>query len=211
MKRLLFVVLAVVYLCPVLPAQEKKAVKKAPVKAATKGSPAKSESNTKEIHWITNMDELQAKMKKEPRKVYMDVYTDWCGWCKKMDATTFSDPNVIKYMNTNFYPVRLDAERKDNINFNGKEYHFEPQYKANTLAVDLLQGKMGFPTSVFMLENFSNPTPIAGYFDVKQIEMFLTFFGDNNYKHMTFDNYQKEFKSKWDKGVAADNTPPPGH
>jgi thioredoxin-related protein len=192
MKRALFIVMAFISLSPSLFAQDNK-------------------SDNKEIHWITNFDELQAKMQQEPRKVYMDVYTDWCGWCKKMEATTFTDPNVIRYINTNFYAVRFNAERQDNIHFNGKEYHYEPQYKANTLAAELLNGKMGYPTSVFMLENFTNPTPISSYLDVKQLEMFLTFFGDNNYKHITWENYQKQFKSRWDKGVTADNTPPSGH
>src|SRR6185437_9293273 len=102
------------------------------------------------IHWITSMDELQAKMQKEPKKVYIDIYTGWCGWCKKMDASTFTNPSLIKYMNRNFYAVKFDAERKDAFTFQGKEYHYEAQYKANTFAVELLKGQMGYPTGVIM-------------------------------------------------------------
>src|SRR4051812_3153395 len=101
-----------------------------------------------EIHWITSIDELQAKMAQSPKKVYMDVYTDWCGWCKKMDASTFQNPDLIKYMNNNFYAVRLNAERKDTIHFQGKDYYFNPQFKANTFAVELMKGSMSYPTAV---------------------------------------------------------------
>src|ERR1035441_704797 len=83
-----------------------------PVFIAWKKTPLPSpEAN--EIHWITSIDELQAKMQQNPKKVYIDMYTGWCGWCKKMDATTFSNPALIKYMNNNFYAVKLDAERQD--------------------------------------------------------------------------------------------------
>ncbi len=166
---------------------------------------------TEEIHWITSIDELQAKMAKSPKKVYMDVYTGWCGWCKKMEATTFQNPNVIKYMNANFYAVRLDAERQDVINFQGKEYKYEPQYKANTFAVEMMHGSMSYPTSVFMMENFQQPTPIPGYMDVPQLEVILSYFGDNAYRHVKWEDYQKTYHPSWAKGQAADNTPPPGH
>ena len=169
--------------------------------------------DNKEIHWITSFDELQEKMKQNPKKVYMDIYTDWCGWCKKMEASTFSNPDLIKYMNLNFYCVRFNAERQDNIQFNGKLYQYNPQYKANMLAVELMGGpnKLSFPTSILMLENFQNPNPIAGYLTVAQIEPILTFFGDNYIRHQPWDSYSKTYKPTWDHGMAADNTPPPGH
>jgi thioredoxin-related protein len=166
---------------------------------------------TEEIHWITSIDELQAKMKQNPKKVYVDVYTGWCGWCKKMDQSTFQNPAVIKYMNANFYAVKLDAERQDVINFQGKEYKFEPQYKANTFAVELMKGSMSYPTAVIMMENFQNPFVQAGYLDVNQLETIITYYGNNVYKHQAGPEYQKTYKPTWNNGMATDNTPPAGH
>src|SRR5579872_7313437 len=120
MKRILLLAIAIVSIPALLIADGKK----------KKPEAAPPKEDNKEIHWITNIDELQAKMQQNPKKVYVDVYTGWCGWCKKMDASTFQNPDLIKYMNTNFYAVKLDAERKDTIHFMGKEYYFEPQYKA---------------------------------------------------------------------------------
>lgn len=56
------------------------------------------------ITWMS-FEEAVAKSQKEPRKMFIDVYTDWCGWCKRMDATTFQDSIVAKYMGEKFYAV----------------------------------------------------------------------------------------------------------
>jgi len=166
--------------------------------AATAGDKNKKEDDNKEIHWIT-LEELQVKMKEQPRKVYIDVYTVWCGWCKRMEQTTFTDPRLIKYINQNYYAVRLDAERKDTLMFAGKMYYYEPQYKANTLAVSLLGGpqQLSYPTSIFMMEDFQNPQPIPGYRTVVEMEKFSRYFGDNTYKHITWPEYDKSFKPSW--------------
>jgi thioredoxin-related protein len=177
-------------------------------KKTTNPDPAPKEAS--EIQWLS-IDEIQARMQKQPRKVYMDVYTEWCGWCKKMDAATFTNPDVIKYMNSHYYCFKFDAERKDTIHFLGKEYHYEPQYRCNTLAAELLQGKMSYPTTVLMLENFQSPVPVAGYLDIDQIEHVLTYFGDNAYKHVKWDDYNKTYHTSWNKGKTPDVTPPPGH
>ena len=196
MKRILIFTAAVLLLSPLMISWKKIL-------------PAAKESS--EIHWITSIDELQAKMQQNPKKVYVDVYTGWCGWCKKMDASTFTNPDLVRYVNNNFYALRLDAERKDTIHFMGKTYFFDPQYKSNTFAVEMLKGQMSYPTSVLMLENFQSPTPIPGYHDVGQMELYLSYFGDNVYKHQKFDDYQKIYKPTWDHGVHADMTPPAGH
>jgi thioredoxin-related protein len=195
MKRILLIMVAMVSMTPAMMAK-----KKTPPPAP----------EAEGIHWITSIDELQAKMKEHPKKVYMDVYTGWCGWCKKMDASTFTNPSVIKYMNANFYAVKLDAERQDVIHFLGKDYKYEPQYKANTFAVEMLKGSMSYPTTVIMMENFQNPQPIAGYLTVPQLETVLTFFGDNISKHQPWPDYQKGYTPRWEKGTP-DMTPPAGH
>jgi len=199
MKRIVLFALSMLMISPAMMAKKKAP---APEPAA-------------EIHWITSIDELQAKMQQNPKKVYVDVYTNWCGWCKKMEATTFQNPDVIKYINLNFYAVRLDAERQDVIHYLGKEYRFEPERRMNGFAYELLKnvpgGNISYPTSVIMLENFQSPTPIPGYMTVGQLETILTYFGDNTFKHQQWPEHQKTYKPSWDHGAAPDMTPPAGH
>ena len=56
------------------------------------------------IKWLT-IEQAAERMKKEPRKIVIDVYTDWCGWCKKMDKNTFTDPKVVALVNKDYYAV----------------------------------------------------------------------------------------------------------
>src|SRR4249919_2233805 len=98
MKRILLFTIVCLLMAPAGHTETKK---KKSGKSAT-AAPV----NYKEVNWMS-IDDVQVAMKKQPRKVWIDVYTDWCGWCKRMDKTTFSDPNVIRYMNKHFYAVKL--------------------------------------------------------------------------------------------------------
>ncbi|MCD6012672.1 MAG: hypothetical protein K0Q79_2534 [Flavipsychrobacter sp.] len=209
MTRILLIAILILSAPVVLMADDKKKKTTGTQKPAA-NAPAVNTAK-EEIHWISDLNELQAKMQASPKKVIIDVYTAWCGWCKKMDATTYENPDLIRYVNNNFYAVKLDAERQDAFIFQGKEYKFEPQYKANTFAVEIMKGSMSYPTTVFMVENFQMPTPIPGFRTVKEMELFLTYFGDNMYKRVKFDDYQKTFTYHWDKGQAPDMTAPAGH
>jgi thioredoxin-related protein len=203
MKRVLLLAIAMMAISPAIMAKKDPPASKAPA--------------AEEIHWITSIDELQAKMQKEPKKVIVDMYTSWCGWCKKMDADTYTNPALVKYINNNYYAVKLDAERQDTINFQGKQFFFAPQYRANGFALELLKdylakgGQMSYPQTVFLLENFQQPTPVPGYRTVAEMEVFLTYFGDNAFRRQPFDQYSKNFVSRWSKGTPAATTPPPGH
>jgi thioredoxin-related protein len=150
----------------------------------------------KAIQWM-NIDDVQAAMKKEPRKVWIDVYTDWCGWCKRMDKTTFENPNVVKYMNEHFYAVKLDAEQKEDIRFMGKMFRADPTDRTHPFAKEMLKGQLSYPTSIFMEENFQTPQLIPGYLDVKQMEMILKYVSEGLYKKMPFPEFQANFKPTW--------------
>jgi len=75
------------------------------------------------VKWIT-FEEAIKKSKTEKRPIFIDVYTDWCGWCKVMDKNTFNDPQVAKLLNEKFYAVKFDAEQKEDVVFNGNTFKF---------------------------------------------------------------------------------------
>ena len=133
-------------------------------------------------------------IQKEPRKIVVDVYTGWCGWCKVMDQKTFTDPKVIEYINQRYYAVKLDAEQKDDITIGTQKYIWQNGY--NQAGVQLLQGKMSFPTMVYLDEKFNMIQPVPGYQDAKQFHQIITYFGDDHYKKGEWDKFQKDVYPK---------------
>lgn len=79
-----------------------------------------------EIKWVSLNEALSAQQK-NPKSIFMDVYTDWCGPCKKMDKETFHDKAVVDYINANYYAVKFNAEGNDDIIYKGEKYS-NPQY-----------------------------------------------------------------------------------
>jgi thioredoxin-related protein len=144
------------------------------------------------VTWLT-WEQVQIEQKKHPKKVFVDVYTDWCGWCKKMDATTFENPTIAKYMSENFYCVKFNAEANQDIMFKGQKYGMEGRY--NSLATFLLQNRMSFPTTIYLDEEFNMINIVPGYMDPKTAEQILSFHATNSFKTTPWEQYQKNFKS----------------
>lgn len=163
------------------------------------------------IKWLT-WAQMQEAQKKEKRKVFIDVYTDWCGWCKRMDANTFSHPEIVSYVNQNFYAVKFDAETKETINFKGVDYKYVASgYRGyNELAAEILSGQLSYPTTVYMDENMDMIFPVPGYQEPKLFEQVINFIGGGNYKTMQFDDFAKKFSGKV-KDAPVTTEPAPGH
>jgi thioredoxin-related protein len=147
------------------------------------------------LPWMS-LDEVAANMKKEKRPILIDLYTDWCGWCKVMDRKTYSNKNVSSYVQQKFYPVKIDAETRKNISWNGKTYTFNSNYKTNDFAVYLTNGQLSYPTTVFIPVD-GEPQAIPGYLTPGEFELIATYFGDGKYGKVAFEDYQKSFKGKW--------------
>lgn len=158
------------------------------------------------IDWLT-WEEAVEKSKTEKRKIFVDVYTDWCGWCKKMEASTFSDPVVVNYINKNFYAVKFNAEQKETIEFNGKEYKFVKSGRRgyHELAAWMTNGKLGYPTVVFINEDQKVIQPIPGYLPAEKFEPIMTYFGGNHYKKTPWDIYHKKYNGDKTNVLPASN------
>ena len=145
-----------------------------------------------EINWMS-WDEAVAlaASEKNPKKVFVDVYTDWCGWCKRMDKDTFQNPEVAAYMRDNFYMVKLDGEGAEPIEYKGKTYTFVPQGRNgyHQLAAALLQGRLSYPTVVFLDEKFQMLSPVPGYQKPDAFMQIARYFGENIYKEKDWQSY----------------------
>src|ERR671921_2845222 len=76
----------------------------------------RSAKTREKLPWM-KLQEAQAAAKKQNKPILIDLYTDWCGWCKVMDKQTYANKNVAAYINEKFYPVKLNAEMKQAIVF----------------------------------------------------------------------------------------------
>jgi thioredoxin-related protein len=149
-----------------------------------------------EIHWLT-FEEAEIKMKEKPKKVIIDVYTGWCGWCKKLDKVVYENDSVIAFVNEHFYAIKFDAEQKKPINFVGKVWNFSAEKRSNELAGALMQGRMSYPTTIFMDEGFKEAQPVPGYLELYQMEGIMKYFaGDFNHKK-DYNEWQHDFKPAW--------------
>jgi thioredoxin-related protein len=147
------------------------------------------------IKWYT-IEQAEALSKKNKKKIFIDVYTKWCGWCKNMDKTTLSQQHIIRYINENFYAVKLDAEQHSDITFKNKTYHYVTQSGVgfNELAADFLKAQMSYPTIIFLDEDLNTIQAIPGYRESSQFEMIMTYFGEDNHKKMPWTKYEKTYQ-----------------
>jgi thioredoxin-related protein len=147
------------------------------------------------IQWMS-MEEAYALTLTEstPKKIFIDVYTDWCGWCKRMDKATFQNPEVVAYMNAHYYNVKFDAEQKERIEMLGNTFEFVPQGSRgyHELAAALLNGKMSYPTVVFMNAKFEMLSPVPGYQEPTAFMNVAKYFGDNIYLETSWQDYSQQ-------------------
>jgi thioredoxin-related protein len=148
------------------------------------------------VKWYS-IQEAEKMIQTAPRPMIVDTYTDWCGWCKKLDADTFSDTVIAEILNTKFYPVKFNAEGKDPVTFQGKTFVNDGKSgNSHQLAIAMLQGKMSYPNLVFFNENIQMVTNVPGYLPAKDMEVLLSYFADKAYDKLSFEDYQKNFKGK---------------
>ncbi|NOQ27278.1 MAG: DUF255 domain-containing protein [Bacteroidales bacterium] len=148
------------------------------------------------VKWYSFEEALELN-KTDHRKIFIDVYTGWCGWCKKMDAGTFANPAIAKILNEEYYAVKFDAETNDTINYGGKQFINEGgrSRSPHQLAVALLKGKMSYPSVAYLNEQNQLLTSVPGYYTPDRLEPILMFFAEDAFNSQSFEDYQKSFKS----------------
>jgi thioredoxin-related protein len=125
-----------------------------------------------------------SEAKAQRKRILVDVYTDWCGWCKRMDRDTYSEPEVQKYLSRTFVPVRLNAEAPTRVGYKGNEYSY--RQLASGFRVT------GYPTALFLESDGTHIVSAPGYMKATDFLSVLRFIGDGHYKNQDFQQYMKE-------------------
>jgi thioredoxin-related protein len=152
----------------------------------------------KSINWIS-LEEAAALSEKKPKMIMVDIYATWCGYCKKMDKTTFTHPEVVKYINEHFYAVKLDAEEKNTLNFAGQEYKYIRNGKSgmNQLAMELMDGTDGMlPTIVMLDKELKIKSQIPGYQSPRDMDMLMHYFGEDYYKKVKWGIFKMNYRPR---------------
>jgi thioredoxin-related protein len=139
--------------------------------------PAVSSNRTEWKHF----DEGIALAKQQRKKVVVDVYTDWCTWCKKMDEETYANRTVIEALEEHFILIKLNAESSDPLTFNG-----ETMTQAEFAQA---AGVTGYPATLFLDEQQKPITVVPGYSPPDKFAQILRYFGQNHYKTTQFQDY----------------------
>lgn len=142
-------------------------------------SPASSTAKS-EIGWAT-FDQGLELAKVQKKKVLVDLYTDWCTWCKKMDAETYPHPQVAQELKANYVAIKLNAESSDPVTFNGQTMTSAQFAQA--------VGVTGYPSTLFLDEDLKPITVVPGYAPPDQFARILTYFSGNHYKSKDFQSY----------------------
>lgn len=149
------------------------------------------------VKWMTIEEALSAS-EKNPKKIIIDIYTDWCGWCKVMDRDTFGNANVASYINENYYAVKLNAEKQGSFTYKGNVYNLETTNgrSINTFVLAISNGNIGYPTTAYLDESQNVLTLLSGFQKPDQLLPILQYLKADFYKNMTFEDFIKQQQAK---------------
>lgn len=132
------------------------------------------------LEW-TGLDKATVKASAEKKAILLDVYTDWCGWCKKMDKEVFVDPAVAEVLASKFALAKVNGESKESFTFKGQ--------KTDGVGIARGFGVRGYPSIIFLDSNGDMLTMIPGFLNAEQFLPVVMFIGNREYEKMEWDAY----------------------
>jgi thioredoxin-related protein len=139
-------------------------------------------SSTVEGETFVPFEKAFADANHDNKLVMVDVFTDWCGWCKKLDRDVYPDAEVQKELHAYFAAAKVNAESSVVHAIDGKqmtERELAQRWKVT-----------GFPTIVFLTSKGELIQALPGYLPPKQFAQVLRYMGTRSYEHETFEQWQ---------------------
>jgi len=151
-----------------------------------KATPAKTE-----LRW-TNLETAMKNAAEQDKPVMVDVYTDWCGWCKKMDKDVFNHPDVAEALDRMFTLAKVNGESRESVTYKNQ--------KTDGFGIVQGFGIRGYPALIFLDSKGDMLTLIPGYVDAENFLPIVEFLGGKHYEKMEWEQYLAEY--------TASKTPP---
>jgi uncharacterized protein YyaL (SSP411 family) len=121
-----------------------------------------------EIKWL-GFNEGYKLAKKHKKIMLIDTYTEWCGWCKRMDRDTYEKSEIAELVNKDFVAIKFNPEVAATYTFQGKTY------SGNELAGVISDNQIsGYPTTVFIQPKTIKKKIFVGYRNADQMKVELS-------------------------------------
>ena len=153
------------------------------------------------VNWLSFEEALRLNAE-APRNILIDVYTDWCSYCRAMDAQTFKNPVIAQYINQNFYAIKFNAESTESIQFNGRTYANPGVRQGNRRPVHQFTsflGVTGYPTVVYFKSSLEKIDAYPGFYRPHHIEPLLHYIVTQKYLEMSLEDFQKTFVGEFSR------------
>lgn len=147
-------------------------------------------TKTDTLTWY-KYDKGLAKAKKEKKHILVAFYTNWCGWCKRMDKLTYADEKVEKVLNQSYVAIKVNAQSKEKVEVDEKkitEKELAKKFRARS-----------YPITWFLKHSGEKIAPYYGYADAPTFLNVLNYIKDDLYDKISFDEYLKNQDKKKDK------------
>ncbi|MBT8339516.1 MAG: thioredoxin fold domain-containing protein [Desulfatitalea sp.] len=122
-----------------------------------------------QVKWLTYE---QAQKEDPPRKFLLYFYTDWCGYCRKLESQTFADKTIVDFINENFTPVRINSEGMPKVS---------ARYNIT-----------GVPHLRFLTAKGQDIAHWPGYIEVDKLLSLLKYIHTNSYEKMGYAEFMKK-------------------
>lgn len=117
------------------------------------------------------------------RPVVVDVYTNWCGWCRRMDRDVYQNAEIADYLRKKFVTIKLNAEAKDGARWQSHDY--TSQDLAQQFRVS------GYPTTIFLRSSGEHMANVPGYVAADRFLLLLRYvaegYADRNVPFAEFE------------------------
>jgi thioredoxin-related protein len=143
--------------------------------------------NKVELKWH-KYNEGIAEAKKSNKKILLDVYTDWCKWCKKLDVEVYENDKVAAYLKKYYVLIKVNGEGSEKLKFKDNEIS-ETQFTG-------AMGVTGYPTMFFLDSKGDQIDKLASFVTADKFLPIIKFFGEDHYKKENWEAFYKNYSQK---------------